>query len=278
MHPRIKVPSAYKKEFPGAADFYKNFVEPRLPVIFENAAGGLEADQLKLSNLNNSGLAALSFIEVSRFVEEEKDRRSLREFSKHIHEEIYLQDNVNNNIKKFITLPRCLRCSYLTPHLVETRHVVIGRSFPLPLIQDENDLLTCLLDGKKEVILADPREYPEITRILDLDQSSGEKGSFINSLRVDYLKYPEAAKVGKYRVALLGPGDCLYIPAAWIQQTNIIETVNTIELRWENTAWKPDDECLKSIHKHAPLSQFSYKGRKIFIINSIVYNLGFQWK
>ena len=26
------------------------------------AAGGLEAEQLKLSNLNNSGLAALSFI------------------------------------------------------------------------------------------------------------------------------------------------------------------------------------------------------------------------
>ena len=27
------------------------------------------------------------------------------------------------------------------------------------------------------------------------------------SLRVDYFKYPEAAKVGKYHVALLGPGD-----------------------------------------------------------------------
>ena len=54
MHPRIKVPAAYKKgnkvpvrnkkviltsfylEFPGAADFYENFVEPKLPVIFEN--------------------------------------------------------------------------------------------------------------------------------------------------------------------------------------------------------------------------------------------------
>ena len=34
--------------------------------------------------------------------------------------------------------------------------------------------------------------------------------------------------------------------------------------RWENTAWKPDDECLKGIHKHAPLSQFSYKGRNDF--------------
>ena len=26
-------------------------------------------------------------------------------------------------------------------------------------------------------------------------------------------------------------GDCLYIPASWIQQTNIIQPVNTIELR-----------------------------------------------
>ena len=69
---------AYKKGFPGAGDFYSNFVERRRPVMFTNAVDNQDWDFLKLQNLNTSARAALSFTDVSSFTSLDKEQDSLR--------------------------------------------------------------------------------------------------------------------------------------------------------------------------------------------------------
>ena len=69
---------AYKKGFPGAGDFYSNFVERRRPVMFTNAVDNQDWDFLRLENLNTSARAALSFTDVSSFTSLEKEQDSLR--------------------------------------------------------------------------------------------------------------------------------------------------------------------------------------------------------
>ena len=69
---------AYKKGFPGAGDFYSNFVERRRPVMFTNAVDNQDWDFLRLENLNTSARAALSFTDVSSFTSLDKEQDSLR--------------------------------------------------------------------------------------------------------------------------------------------------------------------------------------------------------
>ena len=76
--PRERLEVAYKKGFPGAGDFYSNFVERRRPVMFTNAVDNQDWDFLRLENLNTSARAALSFTDVSSFTSLDKEQDSLR--------------------------------------------------------------------------------------------------------------------------------------------------------------------------------------------------------
>ena len=78
--PREKVEVAYKKGFPSAGDFYKNFVERQRPVIFANAVDNSDYNFLKLANLNQSTRAGLSFTDISSFTKIEKQPESLWHF------------------------------------------------------------------------------------------------------------------------------------------------------------------------------------------------------
>ena len=75
--PRQKIDVAYKKGFPNADDFYKNFVERKSPVIFSNAVDNADFDFLKISNLNRSSRAAVSYADMSSFTSQDKERQNL---------------------------------------------------------------------------------------------------------------------------------------------------------------------------------------------------------
>ena len=54
--------------------------------------------------------------------------------------------------------------------------------------------------------MVDSREHPEILNILDIPAPPHGKASFINTMSVDYEKYPDVAKISKFNIALLAPG------------------------------------------------------------------------
>ena len=136
FQPRRKVEVAYKKGFPTPADFYANFVERQRPVVFSGGLEEAQYDFLKLSHLNTSARAALSFASVSSFTSQEKLRESIRNFvTGKMTEAYYLSENMHKNLKAKTALPVCLQCSYLVDLLFSTTHNIIGHVYPLPLKQ-----------------------------------------------------------------------------------------------------------------------------------------------
>ena len=79
------------------------------------------------------------------------------------------------------------------------------------------------------------------------------------SLSVDYEAYPALSRVKEWKIALLGPGDCLYIPAYWVTQSNILTQDNSVEIKWSSSSWTPDSDCTKGL-KNKFLSSLSFPG------------------
>ena len=54
-------------------------------------------------------------------------------------------------------------------------------------------------------------------------------------------------------------GDCIYIPAGWVFQSNIVSVDNSLELKWKPEPWTPDEECVKGFTKRM-LSTITFPG------------------
>ena len=63
------------------------------------------------------------------------------------------------------------------------------------------------MDGSREILLVDPAQFPEVTKVLDIDVPPHGKASFLNTLSVDYERYPSLAGISLFHIALLGPGE-----------------------------------------------------------------------
>ena len=135
FQPRRKVEVAYRQGFPTPADFYANFVLRQRPVVFSSVLES-QYDFLKLSHLNTSARAALSFTSVSSFTSQQKLTESIRNFvTGKMTEAYYLSENLHKNLKAKTLLPGCLQCSRLVDLLFSTTHNIIGHVYPLPIKQ-----------------------------------------------------------------------------------------------------------------------------------------------
>ena len=68
-------------------------------------------------------------------------------------------------------------------------------------------MLQCQIDGSKEILLVDTKQQPEILKVLDISAPPFGKASLLNSLSVDYEKYPAISKISLFHSAILGPGN-----------------------------------------------------------------------
>ena len=66
---------------------------------------------------------------------------------------------------------------------------------------------------------------------------------------------------------MLGPGDCIYIPAYWLSQANILTYDNSVEIRWTSASWTPDTDCTKGL-KNKYLSSISFQGEQYYGVDS----------
>ena len=66
---------------------------------------------------------------------------------------------------------------------------------------------------------------------------------------------------------MLGPGDCIYIPAYWLSQANILTYDNSVEIRWTSASWTPDTDCTKGL-KNKFLSSLSFQGEQYYGVDS----------
>ena len=63
------------------------------------------------------------------------------------------------------------------------------------------------MDGSREVLLVDSTQFPEVTKVLDISVPPHGKASLLNTLAVDYERYPSLAGISLFHIGLLGPGE-----------------------------------------------------------------------
>ena len=63
------------------------------------------------------------------------------------------------------------------------------------------------MDGSREILLIDSSKFPEVSKVLDIDVPPHGRASFLNTLSVDYERYPSLAGISLFHIALLGPGE-----------------------------------------------------------------------
>ena len=59
--------------------------------------------------------------------------------------------------------------------------------------------------------MIDSQEYPEVQNLLEVSNPPFGKASFMNTLKVDFEKYPDVAKISMFKIALLGPGNTSFL-------------------------------------------------------------------
>ena len=95
----------------------------------------------------------------------------------------------------------CVSSAHQTGHVLSLFHILNNLD-----VQNRHDALHCQLDGAKEILLVDSQQSPDILDILDVPAPPFGMASFMNTLNVDYDKYPALTKVNMFHIALLGPG------------------------------------------------------------------------
>ena len=108
--------------------------------------------------------------------------------------------------------------------LVDTRHVYLNDTFPMPVRSEINHQLYCQIEGEKEVLLVDEEggDFPtwKDMKLVD-DKMYGKLSPFINIFKVDYTRVQQYKDVKKFHIAKLEAGQCLYVPAGWLHQMSI---------------------------------------------------------
>ena len=58
--------------------------------------------------------------------------------------------------------------------------------------------------------MVNSHEHPEVLNLLEVSNPPFGKASFMNTLKVDFEKYPDIAKISMFKIALLGPGKIFF--------------------------------------------------------------------
>jgi len=120
-------------------------------------------------------------------------------------------------------------------------HVVQPHPIAHPLRKEPSHQLYCQFSGEKEILLIDQEnDFLSWNGVgLRSDPSVGDTAVLINVKEMDYQATPQFKDLKKVHIAHLKEGQCIYVPARWIHQVNVMTHDHSLEMRWK---WRDDIE------------------------------------
>ena len=236
--PRQKVPIL---DFaPEPQDFFRDYVSIRKPVMFKGILQQMTTQKknsfdMKSTSLVNQARAALAGIEVQYTNKPDKNKMSFREFlqSQSPEAHSYTNDHINYVFKSEIAMPSMLKCQEAIAALHDTRHTYFSYTFPFPLRQERNHQLVCQIEGEKEILLIDPKDFIGLGDLKMTEEPNYKRRAFsFNAYNVDYEAVPTFKNIKKFHIAKMVPGQCLYVPEGWLHQHVVYKGDHSLELRW----------------------------------------------
>lgn len=154
---------------------------------------------------------------VNRSPERSKRRMLFRKFLlDYMYENWYLASTLHTEMLPELPLPPILTCGSYKDRLTEAELWMSsgGTSSLLHSHGDHN--VHCVLDGRKDFILIDPK-HKEVFNFQETYPNSGEGHSLMDMDMINAYKYP---KIGQtpWTWSTLWQGDCLFVPAGYLHQ------------------------------------------------------------
>ncbi|XP_035685478.1 bifunctional peptidase and arginyl-hydroxylase JMJD5-like [Branchiostoma floridae] len=201
---------------PTPEDFYHNYILPSKPVIFTGAAKHLPAFQLWSDAYIMEKYGDIE-VQVDYRKKENRDRpgdtMTMEKFLLNYNSsDFYMVTTVPEPMMEEVYLPSCLSCGGFTSNLQDYVMWISSGGTKSHLHMDNIDNVMCMISGSKEWLMVDRQAGANVR----LDRHEGAY-STVDVDRVDMYQYPEFRNLPWWS-AHIGPGDCLYVPYAWLHQ------------------------------------------------------------
>lgn len=249
--PRLKV--SYEPYRPEKEDFQR-YMDINHPVVFgpgtlrlmtsETGIGVNSEKHLK------SALAYLTYLDVKDLESEEQKRVLFRDFISLVKNNpdntLYYNGYLSRKFKETITIPDFINCKNLRDEVYDTKHVIMPKSHSFPITKNKKlHEFYCQVEGNVEVLFLNKKNFPHWKDIRDKKNStSGDEFAHLDILHTDFVKYPQLKDIGRFQIAKVTEGQCLYIPAGWMYQINVLDMSHSISMRWNKNI---DVTCEKRV-------------------------------
>ena len=161
-------------------------------------------------------------------------------------------------------------------HFANAKLWVGQRGIVMPLHYDATDNLYVMAWGRKRAILAEPGQMGALYRFPNSHPHAGS--SQVNLSAPNLTRHPRFAQA-RFREAIVGPGDTLYLPGMWWHQfEQPFEDTGALNL-WSDEGdpvtggavpgWERDGRLLEhSLHDHLESSASRHLGNRVGIVLS----------
>ncbi|XP_077985861.1 bifunctional peptidase and (3S)-lysyl hydroxylase Jmjd7-like [Glandiceps talaboti] len=207
------------KEVLHPKQFWEDHVSKARPLVFRQAV----IQSVAFQNWNDAYLRE-NYGDLDVLIEKKVENRGtspqrmeLGKFLDNYHrEDWYVVTVLPDDMRKDLQVPKCLLCGTFREYLQECNFWMSSGGTASVLHYDADDNIHCLLDGRKDFIMINPK-YGDYLDMVDKNKWSGSGFSTMDIDMINVFKNPDVVKA-PWTWATLRPGDCIYIPAEYLHQ------------------------------------------------------------
>ncbi|XP_045180369.2 uncharacterized protein LOC123539702 [Mercenaria mercenaria] len=134
----------------------------------------------------------------------------------YMYENWYLSSTVHEDMMAELPLPNVLSCGSYKERLTEAELWMSSGGTSSLLHSHGDNNVHCVLDGRKDFILIDPK-HKEVFKFQETYPNSGSGHSPMDMEMINVFKYPKISQTPWIWSTLLH-GDCIYVPAGYLHQ------------------------------------------------------------
>jgi len=144
-------------------------------------------------------------------------------------EDWYLVSPIPDEILHGIPVVPSLQCGTFKEYLQEAEMWMSSGGTSSHLHYDADHNLHCVIDGRKDFIMYDPKYSDRFD--MEVDKFGGHGYSKVDAEMVNVYKYPKIGKTG-WKWTSLWPGDCIFIPAGHLHQVRSYGRSLSVSTLW----------------------------------------------
>ncbi|XP_078483446.1 bifunctional peptidase and arginyl-hydroxylase JMJD5-like [Ciona intestinalis] len=216
------MPIEERDDFPNPIEFYDKYIAPAKPVVFKGVAKKFP----NFNNLRNDSYLRELYGDATFSIEPLKEEVIIKQpipmkmsefLSVYEKEDVYIMELIDEiPFADEVFVPKPLLCeSFFKLLNMVAMWFSSGGSNSL-LHNDSVENLNCLYDGRKDLLLIDPK-YEDSLSLLHVLPNEISNISSLDVEKVDMYKYGNLSTIPWYG-ATIEAGDCFYMPIRWFHQ------------------------------------------------------------